>query len=329
MKNTDVPPIGRYIDPLTDFGFKRIFGSTSHKNLLIAFLNALFKNQRVIGDLVYNPQESHGPAKHYRKAVFDITCTGTNGETFIIEIQRADQKFFKDRALFYVASQLHEQGIKGRKHWDFELQEMYFIGIADFTFTESIPGEWLHQVQLIEAANGRVFYNKLEFIFLELPNFDCAVEVLKTDLDRWLYLLRNMGKMEEIPLTLRGETFQQMFDIAAVANLKKEEYMLYRKDVLDRWTEYAVLETAKEKAIAEGLEQGREQGLEQGRVQGLEQGLEQGLAKGIEEGAERKSQEVVKKMLNAGRFTIREVADFAGVTVSFVNKIAQLLKEKK
>ncbi|MGJ7033104.1 Rpn family recombination-promoting nuclease/putative transposase [Niabella hirudinis] len=222
-KNTDLPPIGRYIDPLTDFGFKRIFGSETNKDLLIAFLNALFQGRKTIGDLVYNPQEDHGPAKHYRKAVFDITCTGTNGEIFIIEMQRVEQKFFKDRALFYAASQLREQGIKGSKHWDFELKEVFFIGIANFTFNDSMPGEWLHYIRLAETATSRVFYNKLELIFLELPNFDRSEGALKTELERWLYVLRNMGKIEEIPLTLRKGTFQQVFEIAEVANLKKEE----------------------------------------------------------------------------------------------------------
>ena len=124
MKNTQkntTPPIGRFIDPLTDFGFKRIFGSEPNKDLLIAFLNGLFKGRKVIKDLVYNPQENSGPARQYRKTIFDLTCTGSDGETFIIEMQRAEQKFFTDRAIFYTSSKLYEQGQKGKQHWDFEL----------------------------------------------------------------------------------------------------------------------------------------------------------------------------------------------------------------
>lgn len=89
MKNTKMASMGRFIDPLTDFGFKRIFGSEPNKELLIAFLNELFKGRKVIKDLVYNPQENGGPAKHYRKTIFDLSCTGTNGETFIVEMQKA------------------------------------------------------------------------------------------------------------------------------------------------------------------------------------------------------------------------------------------------
>ena len=84
-RNTPLP-VGRFIDPLTDFGFKRIFGSEPNKDLLIAFLNELFKGRKVIKDLVYNPQENNVPAQHYRKTIFDLTCTGADGEIFIIEM---------------------------------------------------------------------------------------------------------------------------------------------------------------------------------------------------------------------------------------------------
>ncbi|SDD34820.1 PD-(D/E)XK nuclease family transposase [Niabella drilacis] len=71
MKTPAIAPIGRYIDPLTDFGFKRIFGSEAHKRQLVSFLNALFKGRKL-------PQEHSGPAKHYRKAVFDVSCRGNS-----------------------------------------------------------------------------------------------------------------------------------------------------------------------------------------------------------------------------------------------------------
>jgi len=251
MKNTVVVPLGRYIDPLTDFGFKRIFGSEPHKELLIAFLNELFKGRKVIHDLVYNPQENGGPARHYRKAVFDVTWTEADGSTFIIEVQRASQKCFFDRAIFYTASRLYEQGSKGNKRWDFELKEVYFIGLADFNFNKFSAGKYLHRVRLVEEETGHVYYNKLEFIFLELPNFNLDAKEIKTDLERWLYVLRNMGKLGKIPVILRKKQFRKLFEIAEVANLKAEEYMLYQKDVLDRWTEYSVLKTAEEKGKAE------------------------------------------------------------------------------
>ncbi|SDD35829.1 conserved hypothetical protein (putative transposase or invertase) [Niabella drilacis] len=218
---------------------------------------------------------------------------GGDGETFIIEVQRAAQKFFTDRAVFYTASRLYDQGPKGRMHWDFELKEVYFIGLADFNFDRFQTGKYLHWVRLTEDGSACEVYNKLGFIFLELPNFKLDEAEIKTDLERWLYVLRNMPKLEEIPVTLQSEVFQKLFKIAEVANLKKEEYMLYQRDLLDKWTEYSVLKTAEEK------------------------------------GAEQKSYEVVRNLLSSTDFGVAKIAALTGVTEAFVKEVCLSLKTKK
>jgi len=105
--------MGRQIDPPTGFGFKRMVGSVPDKDLLIAFLNELFRGHKVICDPVYDPQERNGPVRAYRKTIFDLTCTGADGEPFIIEVQRASQNFFTDRAVFDASGKLYEQGPTG------------------------------------------------------------------------------------------------------------------------------------------------------------------------------------------------------------------------
>jgi len=295
------PPIGRFIDPLTDFGFKRIFGSEPNKDLLIAFLNELFKGRKIIKDLVYNQQENGGPAKHYRKTIFDLTCTGANGETFIIEMQRAEQHFFADRAVFYTASKLYEQGQKGQKDWNYELRAVYFIGLMDFNFDGSPPGKYLHRVRLAAEETHHAFYNKLGFIFLELPNFNLKEPEVKTGLERWLYILCNMKKMEKIPVFLHKQVFQKLFRISEVANLKREDYMLYQKSLMDKWDAYSVLKTAEEK----GMEKGIEKGIEKGKAQ------------------------FVTNLITKFSFTDEQAASAADVSVDFVKKVRTVLEKKK
>jgi len=174
---------------------------------------------------------------------------------------------------------------------------VYFVGLADFNFNHTRPGKYLHRVQLTEEETGEIFYKKLGFIFLELPNFNQEEGAVKTELECWLYMLRNMGKMEKIPVILNKKVFQKLFKIAEVSNLKEEEYMLYQKDVLDKWTEYSVLKTAEDK--------------------------------GIEKGAEQKSYEVVSNLLSSTDFGIAKIALLSGVTKGFVKKVQDSLKEKK
>ena len=71
----------RYISLLTDFGFKRIFGSAPNKDLLICFLNSLFNGRQVVKDVKYLNPENVGDIYTDRKAIFDVYCEGENGGT--------------------------------------------------------------------------------------------------------------------------------------------------------------------------------------------------------------------------------------------------------
>ncbi|SEN18344.1 conserved hypothetical protein (putative transposase or invertase), partial [bacterium A37T11] len=85
---------GPFIDPLTDVGFKKIFSRESNKDLLIKFLNAIFRGRKTIVDLTYGKNEHVGEGKDEAGVIFDLYCTGDKGEYFIIEMQRAQQEFF-------------------------------------------------------------------------------------------------------------------------------------------------------------------------------------------------------------------------------------------
>ena len=123
------PIIGTFIDPLTDYGFKYLFGREPNKDLLIDFLNELFNGRKVITDLIYSKNERSGNGRpQSRKMMFDLTCTGESGEQFIIEVQRIHQQYFKDRAVYYSSRLIHDQAPQGDK-WDYSLKEVYFIGL--------------------------------------------------------------------------------------------------------------------------------------------------------------------------------------------------------
>ena len=326
MSNPKLPPkpkIGTFIDPLTDYGFKYLFGREPCKDLLIDFLNELFKGRKVIADLTYNKNERSGTGAKSRKMIFDLTCTGNDGEQFIIEVQRIHQEYFKDRALYYSSRLIHDQAPQGGK-WDYSLKEVYFIGVMDSVLEDSDKKEYLHNVRLAYEKSGKEFYKKLGYIFIEIPKFTKTENELKTGVDKWLYLLKNLSRLQKIPVILDTRIFSKLFQIAKVSNLNKEEYMKYEKDLMASWDEYAIKKTIehdRKRALEQGLEQGRELGLEQGRELGLEQGLEQGREQGLEEGMEKKSYEVVKNLLSKGKFTISEIANFANVTEAFVRKV--------
>ena len=150
----------KYINPFTDFGFKKLFGTELNKDLLIDFLNAVVLPEgRRIADLQYKKSEQLGSGELDRKAIFDLYCVGEDGERFIVEMQKAKQNYFKDRSVFYATFPIQEQAQRG--DWDFKLAEVYTVGILDFVFAEDgDKKEVRHQVTL-KDQNGIVFYKKL------------------------------------------------------------------------------------------------------------------------------------------------------------------------
>ena len=128
IKKPTIALVGRYIDPLTDFGFEYLFGEPN-KSLLIGFLNAVLNGRKTITDLQYGPTEQHADLSIHRGVTVDLFCTGIHGEKFIVEMQRANQEFFKDRSLFYISRIISRQQKKGNKKWDYELPEIYFVGV--------------------------------------------------------------------------------------------------------------------------------------------------------------------------------------------------------
>ena len=72
----------RYINPYTDFGFKKLFGTELNKELLMSFLNALFDGKQVVTDIHYLNGEHLGAHVGERRAIFDVYCENEQGETF-------------------------------------------------------------------------------------------------------------------------------------------------------------------------------------------------------------------------------------------------------
>ncbi len=120
----------RYLNPFTDFGFKKLFGTEVNKDLLIHFLNAVLPKTAQISTLTYLKNEHVGHSAMDRKVIYDLYCENEKGEKFIVELQKARQKYFKERTIFYSTFPIQEQSKQGE--WDFELSAVYSISILNF-----------------------------------------------------------------------------------------------------------------------------------------------------------------------------------------------------
>ena len=242
----------RYISLLTDFGFKRIFGTKPNKDLLINFLNSLFEGFQVIKDVKYLNSEHVGDVFAERKAIFDVYCENERGEKFIVEMQNAYQKYFKDRSLFYSTFPIREQAPKGAD-WNCKLERVYTVALLNFDLKEEAfdQDDINHDVGLLDKKTHKVFNDKLSFKYVEIAKFDKTEDELVTLYDKWLYVLKNLSRLDERPAALKEKVFTKLFEEAEIAKFTPTELKEY-EDSLKAYRDV-------KNSIDTALEKGREE----------------------------------------------------------------------
>ena len=207
--------------------------------------------------------------------------------------------------LYYGSKLIADQAPKGnRKDWNYNISEVYVIVLMEGF---ALPGHeadkrYLHDICLCNRATGEVFYEDLGFIYISLTNFAKEEDDLQNDLERWFYVLKNMARMDKLPVYLRKPVFQRLFDIAEYSKLSKEEKDMYDASLKRKWDAESVRLTAERM----GMEKGR---LEE-RIK-AEKRLAQERAKAE---AKRKADDIAraKKMLASG-LTIELISDILGI----------------
>jgi predicted transposase/invertase (TIGR01784 family) len=311
----------KYINPFTDFGFKKIFGEEASKELLIDFLNALIPQANKIIDLKFKNTEHLGLREADRNAIFDIYCENQSNEKFIVELQKAKQNYFRERTIYYSTFPIREQAEKGE--WNYNLNAVFCIGILDFTFNdyESEPekSEVVHTIKL-KNQHGNTFYEKLTYIYIEMPNFNKLEDNLSSRLDKWLFFIKNLEDFQSIPSIFSDEIFEKAFEKAELAKFGQEEMDKYESSLKLYRDLKGVIDTAfidgRSEGKIEGLEEGRQEGLEEGRQEGLEEGRLEGLEEGRLEG------------LQEGKYNMAKLLKDNGVQIQLIIQTTGLTREE-
>ena len=236
--------MSKYINPYTDFGFKKLFGEEANKDLLIDFLNQLLPEHHQIVDLRFRNSEGFADMAHERKAIFDIHCEAESGEKFIVEMQKAKVNFFKDRSLFYATFPIRDQAKKG--DWDFKLTTVYMIAILDFQYDEKEERQKFLRSVNLKDQDGDIFYDKLHFKFIQMPLFTKEENDLETHFDKWIYFLKKLGSIDEIPTILQEPIFEKAFNVAEIANMTSDQFEQYQESLMTYIEVKEFVKTAKD-----------------------------------------------------------------------------------
>ena len=246
--------IEKYINPFTDYGFKRLFGEEANKDLLLDFLSELLREEQgEIKNITFLKTEQLGSTEIDRKAIFDLYCENDKGEKFIVELRKTKQNFFKDRALYYSTFSVQEQAKKG-SDWNFELKAVYTVAILDFVFEEDKEEteKYKYFVKLSDIETNKVFYDKLTFVYLEIPKFKKSLDEIETHFEKWLYVLRHLNELDKIPAKLTERVFKKLFDVAEIAKFNREQLMAYEDSMKYYWDLKNSLDTKFREGKTEG-----------------------------------------------------------------------------
>ncbi|MBD5280539.1 MAG: Rpn family recombination-promoting nuclease/putative transposase [Bacteroides sp.] len=241
-----------FINPLTDFGFKYLFGEEANKKFILSFLNSLLTDGKVITDVEFVDKERISDSKSGRVLIYDLHCKTSDGEKIIVEMQNRTQTYFDDRALFYLAGDIYHQGRKG-KNWDYRLTPVYGVFLMNFEWKENMVQEIRDDVGLVNLRTLKLFSNKLRMTFLKIPMMNKSPEECKSTLDRWLYLFKNMENMNTMPKAFMNDpVFRELNDVAQVAALPVKKRKNYERSLKAYRDWYSIIETERAEGIVEG-----------------------------------------------------------------------------
>ena len=289
----------RFADPKNDLAFKKIFGNSKHKNILISFLNSVldFKDNKVIVEVqLANPYQVP-KIPELKETILDIQATNKDGEKFIVEMQRKDLGNFTKRSLYYTSKAYVEQLPRGNDYTS--LKKVYFIGIVNFEIFSN--ENFISGHLIINQETKEQELDDFEFTFIELPKFNKELYQLKSILDRWIYFIKNAQDLTLVPKEYENkEEFLEAFEVAKQTSWNKDELKLYDYMALKEFDEINALRTAEKKGLQKGLEKGLAKGLEQGLQQGIEKGIEQGVDQGVDQGKQEEKIQIAQKSISQG-----------------------------
>ena len=212
-----------------------------------------------------------------------LSIAGHDGRTLIIEMQKGYQEYFRKRAVYYTSYPICEQGrhakeefIKEHKckddkvdfKWDFNLKPITVVAILNFMFDhdDNWPEERYHSsYRLREDCTNEIMTEVVRYVFLELGRFRKRLWELETSSDKWMYLLKHMHEMVDIPTPFQTPEFKRLFLLAKIGNFTPDEFKEYEKSLNSMSDYYNIIDSAVAKAEKAALEKGREEGREETR----------------------------------------------------------------
>lgn len=243
--------VQRYVDILTNGGFKALFGDINNKEAVMAIINALLPEHRQVADIEYLPTERQGQMEDNKEYRYDFMCRDSSGAMFIVELQRYREKSWFKRCVSYAARAYDRQNRRGE---NYDVPPVYLIGLMgteiDHPDREFWRDRYVSEYTFREKEAHDLLDETIVIIFAELVRFDKAESECTTDVDRMLFI--------------------KIFEACEIARFNEDKLIQFNKDMYD--------ERRRNGELAAAIEEGMEKGIEKGRIDAMRRMLAAGIS---------------------------------------------------
>ncbi len=287
-----------FISPKTDFAFKKIFGSSQSKNILISFLNGLlYEGELTIQDLTILDPYQAPRIEGLKDSYLDVKAELIDGQKVIIEMQVLNILGLKQRVLYNAAKSFSNQLKIGEGYT--LLDPVIALTITDFEMFEH-SDRVVSRYGMKDKADSTDYSNDIELVFAELPKFTKGIDELTTLTDKWLYFLKEASRLESVPASLDQEpAIHDAFEIARESRLTREEM-----EAIDRQAIY--IHDNRNSILL-------------GRMEGKAEGKAEGRAEGRAEGQQEEKIRIVRNLL--GQLSVEEISQITGLAIDEIEQL--------
>lgn len=260
----------RYVDPMTDKGFKLLFGSEGNENLLINLLNSIIPGCRIV-ELTYRNTEHPGMTEEDDKAIFDVYCEDEDGVRFLVEMQNWSQHYFNKRAVYYSTYAIQDQAAKEKRHqqktlgkenWDYNYAPVYVVCFLSFNMKNTPvdlvkikQDEYISYYRYTDIETHEELGDGTTLVFVEMNKFRKNLQECNERKDRWLCSIKNMNSHLQIPEEVAGTELEDLYSKGEIAALPKTKKLNYISYIMSRNDEL----NSRAEQIADARAEGREE----------------------------------------------------------------------
>lgn len=263
-----VDAVQRYVNLLSNSGFKAVFGDCANKDVVMSIMNSFLPPHRHVSDIEYSTTEHQGQMLSNKEYRYDFMCRGKDGVSFIVEMQCYPNAYWFQRCVSYASRAYDRQNERGG---DYNVPPVYLIGLMGTELSHGTSETWedryISEYTFMETTSHELQSETIIIIFAELARFSKSLETCGNDLEKMLYVLKNMGNLRNQPESLKHEIFTRIFRACEIAMFNEDKRIQYDRDMYDEKRRMGELKTAEMIGLEKGRVEGREEGREEATLE--------------------------------------------------------------